>query len=66
MCNRFEQTNRRWSNAECLTAGVTVLILKNENTERPWNYTPKLNKIRQKNIGDKNLIPKERKWWCRR
>jgi len=59
---------------EWLTAGVTSLIPKNENTENPKNYRPVtclptmyklitsvISRHMQKHMDDENLIPKEQK-----
>jgi hypothetical protein len=61
-----------------LTAGVTLRIPKNENTEKPKNYRPVtclpkiyklitsiISKRMQKWIDDQNLMPKEQKGCCR-
>ena len=63
---------------EWLMAGVTILIPKNENTEKPKNYRPVtclptiyktitliIGKRMQNNIDSKNLKPKEHKRCCR-
>jgi hypothetical protein len=63
---------------EWLTAGVTLLIPKNENPETPKNYRPItclptiyklitsiISKRMQKHIDDQNLMPKEQKGRCR-
>jgi hypothetical protein len=63
---------------EWLTAGVTLLIPKNENTEKPNNYRPItclpttyklitliISKRMQRYIDDQNLMPKEQKGCCR-
>jgi hypothetical protein len=62
---------------EWLTAGITLLIPKNENTEKLKSYRPitcfptvyklitsVINKWMQKYIDDKNLMPKEQKGCC--
>jgi len=62
---------------ECLTAGVTFLIPKNDNTENPKNYRPVtclptiyklitsiINRHVQKYMDDENLMPKEQKGCC--
>ena len=59
---------------EWLTAGITFLIPKNENTEYPKNYRPVtclptmyklitsvISRRMQKYMDDENLIPKEQK-----
>ena len=59
---------------ECLTAGVTYLIRKNENTENPKNYRPVtclpttyslitslIGRRMQKYMDNENLLPKNRK-----
>jgi hypothetical protein len=64
--------------SEWLTAGVSLLIPKNENTEKPKNYRPItclpkiynlitsiISKQRHKYIDDQNLMPKEEKGCCR-
>jgi hypothetical protein len=63
---------------ECLTAGATFLIPKNENTDNPKNYRPVtclptiyklltsiISRRIQKYMEDENLLPKEQKWCCR-
>jgi hypothetical protein len=63
---------------EWLTAGVILLIPKNENTEKPKNYRPitclptiyklvtsTINKWMETYIDDQNLMPKEQKGRCR-
>jgi hypothetical protein len=63
---------------EWLTAGVTLLIPKNENTEKPKNYRPItclptiyklitsiISRRMQRYIDDQNLVPKEQKGCCR-
>jgi hypothetical protein len=68
-----EDQTREW-----LTAGVTLLIPKNENTEKPKNYRPItclptiyklitsiISKWMQRYIDDQNLMPKEQKGCCR-
>jgi hypothetical protein len=63
---------------EWLTAGVTLLIPRNENTEKPKNYRPItclpmiyklitsiISKRMQRYIDDQNLIPQEQKGCCR-
>jgi hypothetical protein len=63
---------------EWLKAGVTLLIPKNENTEKPKNYrpitclptiytliTPIISKRMQRYIDDQNLMSKELKGCCR-
>jgi hypothetical protein len=63
---------------EWLTAGVTLLIPKNENTEKPKNYRPItclpaiyklitsiISRRMQRYIDDQNLMPKEQKGCCR-
>jgi hypothetical protein len=63
---------------EWLTAGVTFLIPKNENTENPKIYRPVtclptmcklitsvISRHKQKYMGDENLIPKEQKGCCK-
>jgi hypothetical protein len=62
---------------ELLTAGVTLLIPKNENTVNPKNYRPVtclptiyklttsiISRRRQKYMDDENLMPKEQKGCC--
>jgi hypothetical protein len=62
---------------EWLTAGVTYLIPKNENTENPKNYRPVtclpttyklitsiISRRMQKYMDDENLLPKEQKGCC--
>jgi hypothetical protein len=62
---------------EWLTAGVTFLIPKNENTENPKNYRPVtclpttykllssiMSRCMQKYMDDENLVPKEQKACC--
>jgi hypothetical protein len=61
-----------------LMAGVTLLITKHENTEKPKNYRPItclpmiyklitsiIRKLMQKYTDDQNLMPKEQKGCCR-
>jgi hypothetical protein len=63
---------------EWLTAGVTLLIRKNENTEKPKTYRPItclptlykliisiISKRMQRYIDDQNLMPTEQKGCCR-
>jgi len=63
---------------ECLTAGVTFLIAKNEKTDNPKNYRPVtclptiyklltsiMSRPMQKYMQDENLMPKEQKGCCR-
>ena len=63
---------------EWLTAGVTFLIRKNENTENPKNYRPVtclaatykllrsiISRRMQTHMDDENLLPKEQKGSCR-
>jgi hypothetical protein len=63
---------------EWLMAGVTLLIPKNNNTEKPKNYRPVtclptiyklitsiISKQTQSYIDDQNLMPKEQKGCCR-
>jgi len=64
---------------EWLTAGVTHLIPKNENTGNPKNYRPVtclpttykliasvISKRMQKYMDNENLLPKEQKGCCNR
>jgi hypothetical protein len=63
---------------EWLMAGVTLLIPKNKNTEKPKNYrcitclhmiykliTSIISKWMQRYIDDQNLMPQEQKGCCR-
>ena len=63
---------------EWLTAGLTFLIPKNENTENRKNYRPvsclpkiyklmisTINRCMQKYMDNENLMPKEQKVCCR-
>jgi hypothetical protein len=63
---------------EWLTAGATLLIPKNGNTENPKNYRPItflptiyklitsiISRQMQKYIDDQNLMPKQQKGCCR-
>jgi hypothetical protein len=65
------------STPECLTAGITYLIPKNENTENPKNYRPVtclpttfklitsiISGRIQKYMDNENLLPKEQKGCC--
>jgi hypothetical protein len=70
----FNKLNEEDHIPEWLTAGITFLIPKNENTENPKNYRPVtclptmyklitsfISRRMQKYMDDENLIPKEQK-----
>ena len=71
ICNKLIEEDQT---PEWLTAGVTFLIPKNENTENPKNYRPVtclpttyklitslISRRMQKYMDDENLVPKEQK-----
>jgi hypothetical protein len=74
----FNKLTEKDQTPEWLTAGITLLIPKNKNTEKPKNYRPIIclpmiyklitsiiSKRMQKYIDDQNLMPKEQKGCCR-
>jgi hypothetical protein len=74
----FDKLSEEDQTPEWLTEGVTLLIPKNENTEKLKNYRPIsclpmiyklitaiISKWMQKYIDDQNLMPKEQKGCCR-